>query len=127
MQMSKGFFLITVGLARIYLQAQTLTKDNSAPLGYNQNSITAGKNGSVLLQGVPFIQKYQRFAKERIPERVVHARGTGVYGDFSDLTVSEPFTNKTKVAHVFDRYSLERITRNTAPPNFMLNRVSGIW
>ncbi|MGB1291516.1 MAG: catalase, partial [Pseudoalteromonas sp.] len=52
----------------------TLTKDNGAPVGDNQNSITAGEHGSVLLEDVQLIQKLQRFARERIPERVVHAR-----------------------------------------------------
>ncbi|MCA2442032.1 MULTISPECIES: catalase, partial [Vibrio] len=82
MQMSKSFLLITVGLASTSLQAQTLTRDNGAPVGDNQNSITAGENGSVLLQDVHLIQKLQRFARERIPERVVHARGTGAHGEF---------------------------------------------
>lgn len=124
MQMSKSFLLITVGLASTSLQAQTLTRDNGAPVGDNQNSITAGENGSVLLQDVHLIQKLQRFARERIPERVVHARGTGAHGefvasgDFSDLTVSAPFTEKGKVTPVFvrffDRYSLKRIARDAA-------------
>ena len=111
MQMSKSFLLITVGLASTSLQAQTLTRDNGAPVGDNQNSITAGENGSVLLQDVHLIQKLQRFARERIPERVVHARGTGAHGEFvasgnfSDLTVSDPFTNKGKVTPVFVRFS----------------------
>ena len=55
--------------------AATLTKDNGAAVGDNQNSITAGPRGSVLLEDVHLIQKLQRFARERIPERVVHARG----------------------------------------------------
>ncbi|MCV5388938.1 catalase, partial [Escherichia coli] len=102
---------MTVGLASTSLQAQTLTRDNGAPVGDNQNSITAGENGSVLLQDVHLIQKLQRFARERIPERVVHARGTGAHGefvasgDFSDLTVSAPFTEKGKVTPVFVRFS----------------------
>lgn len=111
MQMSKSFLLITVGLASVSLQAQTLTRDNGAPVGDNQNSITAGENGSVLLQDVHLIQKLQRFARERIPERVVHARGTGAHGefiasgDFSDLTVAAPFKDKGKVTPVFVRFS----------------------
>ncbi len=77
--------------------AAPLTKDNGAPVGDNQNSITAGENGSTLLQDVQLIQKLQRFGRERIPERVVHARGTGAYGEFiatkdlSDLTVASLF------------------------------------
>ena len=53
-------------------QAAALTKDNGAPVGDNQNSITAGENGSVLLQDVQLVQKLQRFGRERIPEVVPH-------------------------------------------------------
>ena len=78
------------------------TTVNGAPIGDNQNSLTAGENGSVLLQDVHLIQKLQRFARERIPERVVHARGTGAHGnfvssaDFSHLTASPPFNKAGK-------------------------------
>lgn len=110
MRMSKSFLIISMGLA-FSVQAQTLTRDNGAPVGDNQNSLTAGPNGSVLLQDVQLIQKLQRFARERIPERVVHARGTGAYGefvssgDFSDLTIADPFSEKGKVTPVFVRFS----------------------
>src|SRR5689334_16475870 len=69
-------------LAGTAAQAQTLTRDNGAPVGDNQNSQTAGPGGPVLLQDVQLIQKLQRFDRERIPERVVHARGTGAHGEF---------------------------------------------
>jgi len=111
MQMSKISSFITVGVFSASIQAQTLTRDNGAPVGDNQNSIVAGENGSVLLQDVHLIQKLQRFARERIPERVVHARGTGVHGefvasgDFSELTASAPFTDSGKVTPVFVRFS----------------------
>lgn len=88
-----------------------LTRDNGAPVGDNQNAITAGPNGSVLLEDVQLIQKLQRFARERIPERVVHARGTGAYGEFvaskdlSDLTMAAPFAKKGKETPVFVRFS----------------------
>lgn len=91
-------------------QAAALTKDNGAPVGDNQNSITAGENGSVLLQDVQLVQKLQRFGRERIPERVVHARGTGAYGEFvatkdlSDLTIASLFKAGTKTP-VFVRMS----------------------
>ena len=93
------------------LQAQTLTKDNGAPVGDNQNSITAGPNGSTLLQDVHLIQKLQRFARERIPERVVHARGTGAHGEFvvtnaiPDLTIASLFAQAGKKTPVFVRFS----------------------
>ena len=91
-------------------QAATLTKDNGAPVGDNQNSITAGEYGPTLLQDVQLVQKLQRFGRERIPERVVHARGTGAYGEFvaskdlSDLTVASMFKGGTKTP-VFLRFS----------------------
>lgn len=87
-----------------------LTHDNGAAVGDNQNSITAGEHGSVLLQDVQLVQKLQRFGRERIPERVVHARGTGVYGEFvaskdlTDLTIAPLFKAGTKTP-VFVRFS----------------------
>ncbi|MBX9400897.1 catalase [Lysobacter sp. BMK333-48F3] len=62
--------------------AGSLTRDNGAPVGDNQNSQTAGADGPVLLQDVHLIQKLQRFDRERVPERVVHARGAGAHGQF---------------------------------------------
>lgn len=91
--------------------ATTLTKDNGAAVGDNQNSITAGERGSVLLEDVHLIQKLQRFARERIPERVVHARGTGAHGVFvaskelDDLTIAAPFAEAGKETDVFVRFS----------------------
>lgn len=104
--------LITVSLAATFTaSAATLTRDNGATVGDNQNSTTAGANGSVLLQDVHLVQKLQRFARERIPERVVHARGTGAHGvfvsdgDFSDITMADPFEYEGKETEVFVRFS----------------------
>lgn len=100
---------LTVGVA-VPAAATTLTRDNGAPVGDNQNSYTAGPNGAVLLQDVQTIQKLQRFSRERIPERVVHARGTGVHGEFvatadiSDLTRAAVFEKGVKTP-VFVRFS----------------------
>jgi len=93
------------------LNAAQLTRDNGAPVGDNQNSTTAGPNGSVLLQDVHLIQKLQRFARERIPERVVHARGTGAHGEFvvtkaiPELTAASLFATEGKITPVFVRFS----------------------
>jgi catalase len=98
-------------MASFSLSAQTLTKDNGAAVGDNQNSLTAGANGSVLLQDVHLIQKLQRFARERIPERVVHARGTGAHGEFvltkaiPELTQASLFAEAGKKTPVFVRFS----------------------
>src|SRR5690625_7423396 len=45
-------------------------------------SLRAGKRGPLLLQDFHFYRKQSRFSRERIPEKVVHARGFGLYGDF---------------------------------------------
>lgn len=66
-----------------------LTTNTGAPVGDNQNTMTAGINGPVLLQDVHFIEKMAHFDRERVPERVVHAKGAGAHGVFkvtNDLT-----------------------------------------
>ena len=85
--------VLHAALAPAAFAQSVLTRDNGAPVGDNQNSQTAGPNGPSLLQDVQLIQKLQRFDRERIPERVVHARGTGVKGEF---TASEDISALTK-------------------------------
>ena len=88
-----------------------LTRDNGAPVGDNQNSQVAGSGGPVLLQDTHLIEKLARFDRERIPERVVHARGTGAHGEFvsskdlSEITVAAPFEKAGKKTPVFVRFS----------------------
>ena len=101
---------VAAGLLACAIQAAPLTRDNGAPVGDNLNSQTAGAGGPTLLQDVQLIQKLQRFDRERIPERVVHARGTGAHGEFvatadlSDLTVAKVFEKGSKTP-VFVRFS----------------------
>ncbi|CAM4151281.1 catalase [Acinetobacter pragensis] len=108
--MFKRSILVAMLTAATAAQAAPLTKDNGAPVGDNQNSITAGEAGPTLLQDVQLVQKLQRFGRERIPERVVHARGTGAYGEFvatkdlSDITLASLFKAGTKTP-VFVRMS----------------------
>ena len=92
--------------------AQTpLTTDSGAPVGSNQNSKTAGPRGGVLLEDFHLIEKLARFDRERIPERVVHARGVGAYGtfesagDFGKLTRAKIFSAKGKKTPMFVRFS----------------------
>jgi catalase len=66
-----------------------LTTASGIPVVDNQNSITAGPRGPVLLQDFHLIEKLQHFNRERIPERVVHAKGSGAFGTF---TVTEDIT-----------------------------------
>ena len=102
--------ILSASLLSASVHAATLTRDNGAAVGDNQNSQTAGANGPVLLQDVQLLQKLQRFDRERIPERVVHARGTGAHGTFtvthglSDLTKAKVFA-AGEVTPVFVRFS----------------------
>ena len=70
-----------------------LTTAAGIPVGDNQNSITAGPRGPVLMQDFHLIEKMAHFNRERIPERVVHAKGAGAYGTF---TVTNDITQYTK-------------------------------
>jgi catalase len=61
-------------------EKKLLTAENGAPIPDNQNSITAGPRGPLLVQDWQLFEKHAHFNRERIPERVVHARGSGAYG-----------------------------------------------
>ncbi|GHF14546.1 catalase [Streptomyces morookaense] len=70
-----------------------LTTESGAPVADNQNSETAGVGGPVLVQDQLLMEKLAHFNRERIPERVVHARGAGAYGTF---TVTADVTRYTR-------------------------------
>ncbi|MED5621052.1 catalase [Ideonella sp. BN130291] len=70
-----------------------LTTASGIPVADNQNSLSAGPRGPLLLQDFHLIEKLQHFNRERIPERVVHAKGSGAYGSF---TVTHDITRFTK-------------------------------
>jgi catalase len=77
----------------------TLTTTAGAPVPDNQNSFTAGERGPVLLQDYQLIEKLAHQNRERIPERVVHAKGWGARGTF---TVTHDITRYTK-ADIFSK------------------------
>lgn len=72
-----------------------LTTNQGTPVGDNQNSRTAGQRGPTLLEDYHLIEKIAHFDRERIPERVVHARGAGAYGVFR---VANSMKEHTKAA-----------------------------
>lgn len=75
--------------------AERVTQTTSAgiPVGDNQNSITAGPRGPLLVQDWQLFEKMAQFNRERVPERVVHAKGSGAYGTF---TVTQDITKYSK-------------------------------
>src|SRR4051794_35625297 len=72
-----------------------LTTTAGAPIADNQNSETAGPRGPVLLQDYQLVEKLAHQNRERVPERVVHAKGSGAYGT---LTVTQDITRYSKAA-----------------------------
>ena len=88
-----------------------MTRDTGAPVGDNQNSKTAGPDGPVLLEDFHLIEKLAHFDRERIPERVVHARGVGAQGvfvvtnDLSQYSKASVFGAVGKETPVFVRFS----------------------
>lgn len=72
-----------------------LTNEAGAPVVNNQISQTAGPDGPIVLQDNHLIEKLAQFDRERIPERVVHAKGSGAYGIFK---VTKNITQFTKAA-----------------------------
>jgi catalase len=76
-----------------------MTTSNGAPVDDNQNSLTAGWDGPILIQDFHLIDKLAHFDRERIPERVVHAKGAGAHGYFE---VTEDITKYCK-AKLFEK------------------------
>lgn len=71
----------------------TLTLEQGAPVYDTANSETLGQRGLVLLQDVQFIEKLAHFDRERIPERVVHAKGSGAFGTFRPYRSMAEYTS----------------------------------
>ncbi|RIW28626.1 catalase [Bacillus salacetis] len=88
-----------------------LTTSWGAPVGDNQNSMTAGSRGPTLIQDVHLLEKLAHFNRERVPERVVHAKGTGAHGyfevtnDLSKYTKADFLSGKGKRTPMFIRFS----------------------
>ena len=80
-------------------ERKKLTTAAGIPVGDNQNSLTAGPRGPLLVQDWQLFEKHAHFNRERIPERVVHAKGSGAYGT---LTITGDITRWTK-AKLFSR------------------------
>lgn len=75
-----------------------MTAANGSPIPDNQNSLTAGARGPLLAQDWQLFEKHAHFNRERIPERIVHAKGSGAYGK---LTITGDITKHTN-AKVFE-------------------------
>jgi catalase len=93
------------------MKDKKLTTAGGHPVGENQHTLTAGERGPAMLQDFHLIEKLAHFSRERIPERVVHAKGSGAYGtftvtqDISKYTRAKVFSKVGKKTDVFLRFS----------------------
>jgi len=70
-----------------------LTTASGRKVDNNQNSLTAGSRGPVLMQDVYLQEKLAHFDREEIPERIVHAKGAGAHGTFTVTNDISKYTN----------------------------------
>ena len=88
-----------------------LTSDSGKKISNDEQSLRAGRRGPTLLQDTHFYRKQSHFNRERIPEKVVHARGFGVHGEFelqkslSHVTRADFLQEKGTKTPVFVRFS----------------------
>jgi catalase len=105
---------------RVNDAGQALTTNQGVPVSDNQNSLKAGLRGPTLLEDFVLREKITHFDHERIPERIVHARGSAAHGYFEaykslgDLTCAAPFADAGKITPVFVRFSTVAGERGSA-------------
>ncbi len=108
---------------RVDSSGQHLTTNQGVAIADNQNSLKYGVRGPALLEDFILREKITHFDHERIPERIVHARGSGAHGffesyaPFTEHTKAAPFQEAGKITPVFVRFSTvagERGSKDTA-------------
>ncbi|MGV3520633.1 catalase [Luteitalea sp.] len=113
----------TLDRVRADSTARTLTTNQGVPVGDNQNSLKAGLRGPTLLEDFILREKITHFDHERIPERIVHARGSAAHGVFecyeslAEFTRADLFSEAGRQTPVFVRFSAvlgERGSTDTA-------------
>jgi catalase len=113
----------SIAAKRVNDAGQMLTTNQGVGVSDNQSSLKAGIRGPTLLEDFILREKITHFDHERIPERIVHARGSGAHGYFecyaplTKYTKAAPFTEKGKITPVFVRFSTvagERGSSDTA-------------
>ena len=82
-------------------EKKSLTTASGASVDDDQNTITAGARGPAMMQDVHLMEKLAHFNRERIPERVVHAKGAGAYGHFE---CTAEMTKLTIISTAKDRF-----------------------
>jgi catalase len=106
---------------RVSPEGASLTTDQGIQVDDTDNSLSAGERGPTLMDDFHFREKITHFDHERIPERVVHARGAGAYGRFhvydgslAEFTAAEFLTDPSLTTPVFVRFSTVAGSRGSA-------------
>src|SRR5258708_8983653 len=111
---------------------KNLTTEAGRPVGDNQNSLTVGARGPIVFEDFQLFEKMAIFNRERIPERIVHAKGSGAYGyfactnpDMAKYTTARLFSAVGKRTPTFIRFSTVGGEKGSAeterdPPRFAL-------
>ena len=93
-------------------KSKVMTTDAGRPIGDNQNSLTVGDRGPIVFEDFLLFEKMAHFNRERIPERVVHAKGSGAHGhlvctnpDMAKWTSAKLFEKVGKTTPMFIRFS----------------------
>ncbi|APX95033.1 catalase HPII [Halomonas sp. 1513] len=122
-QLGSNATIESLDRVRVDPSDRALTTNQGVPIGDNQNSLKAGLRGPSLLEDFILREKITHFDHERIPERIVHARGSAAHGYFeaydalTQYTRAAPFAEKGRVTPVFARFSTvagERGSKDTA-------------
>ena len=119
-----------------------LTTSAGAPIADDNNSISAGERGPLTFDNFRLFEKLAHFNRERIPERVVHARGTGAFGTFilekslGDYTIADFLLTVGHKTPVFVRFSTVGGGQDSSDyardprglqSNFIPGKVISIW
>jgi catalase len=105
---------------RVSHENTRLTTDQGVRVEHTDDSLTAGDRGPTLMEDFHFREKLTRFDHERIPERVVHARGSGAYGTFecyeslADVTCADFLSEAGRRTSTFVRFSTVAGSRGSA-------------
>ncbi|RWS27177.1 Catalase-like protein, partial [Leptotrombidium deliense] len=97
----------------MYRSVGTITQQTGAKIGDRVNSLTCGKYGPVLLEDTILLEELSHFDRERIPERVVHAKGGGAFGylvvthpEIQEFSKASVFSKVGKKTNLFIRFSV---------------------
>src|SRR5271169_4152127 len=110
---SQSVLVLAIGTTTMPKTPEIMTTSAGNPVADNQNSITAGPRGPVLMQDYQLLEKLAHQNRERIPERTVHAKGWGAYGTFT-------------VTHDISRYTRAKIFEKTGKQTELVARFSTV-